>query len=331
MEAMIDAASMEFRILGPLEVIAGGRARRVGGPKQRKLLALLVLNAGRVISADRLVDGIWNGRPPANAENALQVRVSNLRKVLGPQAVLTRAPGYMLDVHVDAVDARRFERLAREGRLALARGDAALAAECLREALALWRGRPLEGLDGGNFARHELQLDEARIEALEDRIDADLAVGQHGQLAGELEALVAEHPLRERLRRQLMLVLYRSGRQADALEAYQDARRTLVDELGIEPSPPLQELERAILQQDPELDLGRLERSILVTAQSEKRLAPLLSLAEPLARRPAKELILTRLVETADALAPANAALREQRSALLERGLRVRAASFVSA
>src|SRR3989442_7744133 len=199
MEAMIDAANIEFRILGPLEVIAHGRALELGGPKQRRLLALLVLSAGRVVSVDRLVDGIWNGRPPANPENALQVRVSNVRKVLGPHVVLTRAPGYMLDVTVDAVDARRFERLAREGRLALGRGDAALAAECLREALALWRGRPLEGVDGGSFARHELQLDEARIEALEDRIDADLAVGQHAQLAGELEALVAEHPLRERL------------------------------------------------------------------------------------------------------------------------------------
>src|SRR5712692_4903995 len=198
MEAVIDAANMEFRILGPLEAIARGRPLKLGGPKQRRLLALLVLNAGRVVSVDRLVDGIWNGRPPASAENALQVQVSNLRKLLGPAAVLTRAPGYLLDVHVDAVDARRFERLAREGR------------------------------HGGNFARHELQLDEARIEALEDRIDEDLAVGQHAQLAGELEALVAEHPLRERLRRQLMLALYRSRRQADALEAYQDARRALV-------------------------------------------------------------------------------------------------------
>src|SRR5712691_3398850 len=266
MEAVIDAANMEFRILGPLEVIAHGRSLKLGGPKQRRLLALLVLDPGRVVSVDRLVEGLWNGRPPANAENALHVRVSNLRKLLGADAVVTRAPGYMLDVDADAIDAGRFERLAREGRLAFARGDTALAAERLRQALALWRGRPFEGVDGESFARHELQLDEARVEALEDRIDAELAVGSHAQLAGELEALVAEHPLRERLRRQLMLALYRSGRQADALEAYQDARRTLVGELGIEPDASLQELERTILNHDPRLEIDRRRADVRLPA-----------------------------------------------------------------
>ena len=320
---------MEFRILGALEVAVDGRPLPLGGPAQRALLALLLLHANEVVSSDRLLDELWADGPPASGATALQVRVSQLRKALGPagERLETLPPGYLFRVERGELDLERFSQLVEEADGA----SPALAAERLRDALALWRGPPLADLSYESFAQQAIRrIEELRIAALERRIDADLALGRHADVVAELEALVAAEPLRERFRGQLILGLYRSGRQADALAAYQDARHALVNELGLEPSPALQELERAILQQDPELDLGRLERSILVAARSDPRLGPLLSLAEPLARRPAKELILTRLVDSADALGPANAALREQRSGLLHRGLRVRAAGFVT-
>src|SRR6266571_4734651 len=321
---------MQFRILGPLELACNGEPLPLGGASQRALLALLLLHANEVVSSDCLIDELWADAPPASGVTALQVRVSQLRKALGNAAprLETRPPGYLFRVGRDELDLERFSRLVGEADVA----PPLAAAEMLRDALGLWRGPPLADLAYESFAQQaSRRIEELRLAALERRIDADLALGRHADVAPELGALVDAEPLRERFRGQLILALYRSGRQADALDAYQDARRTLIDQLGLEPSPALQELERAILQQDPELDLGRLERSILVAARSEQRLVPLLSLAEPLARRPAKELILTRLVDTADALDPANASLREQRSALLQRGLRVRAAGFVSA
>jgi len=251
---------LEFRILGPLEVSDGDRLLRLSGPKQGALLALLLLHANEVVSSDRLIDELWGEEPPQTGANALQARVSQLRRALGrsgSEALVTRAPGYLLEVGPGELDAERFVRLAGVGRQALAQGDAVGAAATLGAALALWRGPALADFAYEPFAQGEIaRLAEARLTALEERLEADLALGRHGELVGELEALVTAHPLRERLRGQLMLALYRSGRQAEALEAYQETRRILVEELGIEPSPPLRELHAAILNQEPALALG---------------------------------------------------------------------------
>ncbi len=256
---------MEFRILGPLEVSDGERLLRLTGAKQGALLALLLLHANEVVSSDRLIDELW-GELPETGANALQARVSKLRKSLAPVAgeiLLTRAPGYLLEVGPGELDVERFERLAGEGRRALAQGDAAGAATTLREALALWRGPTLADFAYEPFAQGEIaRLEEARLACHEERLEADLALGRHGELVGELESLVTAHPLRERLRGQLMLALYRSGRQAEALAAYQETRRILVEELGIEPSPPLRELHAAILNQDAALE-SRIEAPAL--------------------------------------------------------------------
>ena len=246
---------IEFRVLGPLEVVGADGPVAVGGPKQRALLAVLVLHRGEVVSSDRLIDELWGERPPATAAKTVQVFVSELRKALGDGSLVTRGRGYTLDIEPGQVDLERFEGLAAEGRSALESGDPQRAARRLREGLAVWRGPPLADLAYESFAQAAIgRLEEERLGALEDRIDADLALGRHGALVGELEALVAEHPLHERLQAQLMLVLYQSGRQADALECYQRARRRLIDEFGIEPGPALKELERAILAHDPELE-----------------------------------------------------------------------------
>jgi predicted ATPase/DNA-binding SARP family transcriptional activator len=241
-----------FRILGPLEVEGAGP---LGGPLPRALLRTLLLSANRVVSVDRLIDAVWGEAAPEHARDALQVYVSHLRKAVpdGAARIRWEQGGYRITVAEDELDALRFERLVRQGRSLLASGEAAAAAAALEEALGLWRG-PLD-IEGADAASYE----ELRLSALEDRIDALLALGRHGELVAELEALVAEEPLRERLRHQLMLALYRSGRQADALAAYRGARTTLVDELGLEPSPELRELEAAILRQDPELTVEPAE------------------------------------------------------------------------
>ena len=232
---------MEFRILGPLEVRSDGRALDLGGPKQRALLAALLLQPNRVVARDRLVDLLWDDDPPDTARKALQMYVSKLRKAIGRERLETRAPGYLVAVDDDELDLARFERLRAAGRF--------------DEALALWRGPALADLASHRFATAEVaRLEELRVTCVEERIERALEDGGHAALAGELEALVAEHPHRERLRSQLMLALYRSGRQAEALEAYQAARTTLVDELGIEPGRELQALHRAMLEQDPALD-----------------------------------------------------------------------------
>jgi DNA-binding SARP family transcriptional activator len=244
-----------FSLLGPLSVTLDGVPIPLGGQKRRALLAVLLLDANHVVSRDRLIDALWGEDPPDTARNTIQVYVSQLRKLL-PEGVLeTAAPGYRLSIEPDSIDLFEFARLSEEGRTALGAGDAASAADTLGEALALWNGAPLADLAWEPFAQTEIvRLEELRVAALEDRIDADLALGRHGQLVGELERLVAEHPLRERFRAQLMLALYRSGRQADALAVYQRARRTMVDELGIEPGESLRQLERAILAHDPSLN-----------------------------------------------------------------------------
>jgi DNA-binding SARP family transcriptional activator/class 3 adenylate cyclase len=255
--------AVEFRILGPLEVLDDhGRPLALGGAKQRALLAVLLLHVGEVVSAERLIDELWGEDPPETARSVLQVYVANLRKVLEPTrprraagAVLrTQPPGYLVDLSPEEFDLTRFERLAAEGRTALAAADPAQAARLLRDAEGLWRGPALGDVTLAASGQGEVvRLQERRPAALEDRIEAELALGRHAELVGELEALVAAHPLRERLHGQLMLTLYRSGRQAEALEAYRRTHETLAEELGIDPSPALQELQRAILAQDPTL------------------------------------------------------------------------------
>ena len=247
---------MEFTILGPLEARAEGRVIPLGGLKQRAVFAQLLLNAGEVVSRDRLVEGTWS-EPPESAAKAVQVHVSQLRKALGPQApIRTHGHGYVAELSPEQLDLSRFERLVAKARSARERGDGASAAAGLREALALWHGPPLAEFAQEPFAAAETaRLVEVRLGTLEDRIDADLALGRHGDLVAELEALVAAEPRRERLLGQLMLALYRCGRQAAALDAYRDARRLLGDELGLDPGPALQRLERAILVHDPELEL----------------------------------------------------------------------------
>ena len=240
---------IEYRILGSLEAVEHGRPLALGGSKQRALLALLLLHANRVVSRDRLIDELWDGSPPDTASTALQVHVSQLRKALGHDAIATQAPGYLVKVEPGGLDLERFERLVAE-----ARGqDAESSAEALRQALELWRGPPLADLDDSLARAERGQLEEQRASALEQRIDADLELGRHAELLPELEALVREEPLRERRRAQLMLALYRSGRQADALDVYRNGRKLLADELGLEPGAELRQLEKAILEHDPEI------------------------------------------------------------------------------
>ena len=244
---------VEFRVLGSLEVLVEGRALELTRRKRRSLLALLLLNAGEVVSTDRLIEELWAGKPPKAAVGSLQNLVSDLRKALGRETVRTREPGYVLEVDPERIDVHRFERLVAQ---AAEGGDARRRASLLHEALGLWRGEPLADLAFEPFAHVEIaRLEELRTAAREELVEAELELGRHAQLVTELESLVSENPWRERLRGQLMLALYRSGRQAEALEAYRQARETLVDELGIEPSTELQELEQAILRHDPELDL----------------------------------------------------------------------------
>ena len=249
---------MEFRILGPLEVCTDGGPKLDLTGKQRALLAALLLRANEAVSTDGLVDALWGADPPDTAGKALQVYVSRLRKLLEPEGkalLVTRPPGYALDLGGHTLDLHRFERLRADASRALEQGDPAAAEAKLHEALSLWRGPPLADFAFEPFAQSEIaRLEELHVAALEERIDALLALGRHGEVVGELEALVAGHPLRERLRAQQMLALYRSRRQAEALDAYQSARRALVDELGIEPSLELQELEKRILRQDPSLE-----------------------------------------------------------------------------
>jgi DNA-binding SARP family transcriptional activator len=243
---------MVFRILGPLEVIEDGQPLPLGPPKQRMLLAALLLRSNEVVSTDELIDALWGEHPPERAAKSLQVYVWRLRKLLGREVLQTQPPGYALSVSPEDLDLHRFESL-RDAARSRAPIDAA---ELLREALGLFRGRPLADFAYEPFAEAECaRIDELRLQALEDRVEADLELGRHAELVGELESLVAGQPLRERLRAQLMLALYRCGRQAEALAAYQDARGRLVEELGIEPGRELQALQTAILRQEPSLDL----------------------------------------------------------------------------
>ena len=244
---------MEFRLLGPLEVAARDGPRPLGGLKQRAVLALLLLHANEVLSADTLIDELWGERPPKTAAAYLQNCISRLRKTLGAEALETRPPGYVLRVDPNDVDSLRFERLTSEARAL----DTTERAPALRSALSLWRGPALADFTLEPFAQVEIgRLEELRLGALENRIDAELELGLHHELVGELDAFAARHPSRERLRELQLLALYRAGRQTDALRAYQEARLALVEELGIEPGERLKALERMILAHDPSLDVA---------------------------------------------------------------------------
>jgi DNA-binding SARP family transcriptional activator/predicted ATPase len=246
---------VDFRILGPLEAIDDTGPVNLTGGKQKALLALLLLHADRVVPVDRLVDELWGEEVPQTAQKMVQIFVSQLRKQLPDGVLCTRAPGYRIDLNGHSLDLRRFDELVEEGRETLAQGRAEEAAVHLQKALALWRG-PALGEFEEPFARLESsRLEEQRLACLEERVEADLALARHAELVGELDALVRRHPHRERLREQLMLALYRSGRHAEALESYQAFRRMLADELGIDPSTRLRELERRMLRQDSSLDV----------------------------------------------------------------------------
>src|ERR1700742_4374305 len=244
---------MEFRVLGPLEVLDGDRPLALGGRKPRALLARLLLEPNRTVSVEQLVDDLWGDGVPDSAVKMVHIHVSQLRKALPDGVLRTRPPGYALEVDPEAIDLVRFERLRDAGRAALDGGDPATAAARLREALALWRGMPLAEFAEPFAATEAAHLEERGRVCLEDRVDAELALGRHDDLAGELEVLVGRPPLRERLRAQHMLALYRSGRHAEALAAYRDLRAVLDEELGIEPSPHMRELERRVLRHDPGL------------------------------------------------------------------------------
>jgi DNA-binding SARP family transcriptional activator len=237
----------DFRILGPLEVSDETGPLLLGGLKQRAVLAMLLLEPGRIVAVDRLIDALWGEEPPRTATTSLQNFISQLRKTLGPDVLETKAPGYRLRIRPGELDLDRFRVMVESSRGA----DPQTRAEKLRHALALWRGPALADLTYEAFAEpHIAYLEELRLATLEERIDADLALGAHSELIGELEGLVEEYPMRERLRGQYMLALYRAGRQAEALQAYAEGRRILVDQLGIEPSRDLQQLHGAILRQE---------------------------------------------------------------------------------
>jgi DNA-binding SARP family transcriptional activator len=328
---------MEFRILGPLEVVDGDRPLTLKGSRLRALLVLLLTSAGEVVSADRLIDELWGAQPPRSAANALQYHVSQLRKAFAPESLIeTREPGYLISVEPDQLDLLRFERLLAEAQSAPPES----AAQILREALGLWRGPALADLQHERFAQAEIhRLEELRLVALERRIDADLALGRRAELVIELEGLTRQHPYRETLRAQHMLALYGSGRQAEALDVYRETRRLLVDELGIEPGPEIQQLEQAILRHDTALspagppagDIGPHTRgSITVWVGESDSLDGLLAIAEPLAREPPRELIVARLLGSHDRLEAATAELAATRRLLEERGVSSRVAAYTT-
>ena len=281
---------VEFKILGDTQVLVDGRTLAVGGPRTRALLAMLTVSAGKIVAADVLQNDLWPSQPAERAAANLQVRMSELRGALRTagqdQRLVTRSPGYLLRAEKNEVDAQWFEALLARGREALASGDAHAAADHLRAALALWRGPALAGLADVPFARSEAaRLDEARLQALELRIESELAIGSGAELAAELEVLTERYPLRERLWAQRMLALYRGGRQADALRCYQDLRGVLTGDLGIEPGSEVRQLEVLILRQDPSLDA----RPLASTRQ-----------AGPAARGPAEEVPETRYAVNGD-------------------------------
>jgi DNA-binding SARP family transcriptional activator len=318
----LDQGVLAFRVLGPLAVERDGAPVPLGAAKQQALLALLLLEDGRPVSVGRLIEGLWGAAPPRSATKAIQLYVSQLRKLLGGDAIETRGDAYAL--RVASLDLREFERLAGEGRAQAAAGRFDDASHRFAAADAHWRGDALAGLDEPGLAAPRARLEELRLLVRELWVDARLALGEHADLVPELSMLARRHPLRERLHEQLMLALYREGRQADALEAYRRLRDTLHDDLGLEPHARLRELQHAILRQDGALDAppaARPSRVIVAAGPDPARLAALLV---PLARSLAAELILLAPVERADELPDAAARVEAQRAD------DVRVAAFVS-
>ena len=309
---VVEGGGMEFLVLGPLEVRNGEQTVRLGAAKQRALLGVLLLHANETVSTSRLVDELWGERPPATADKLVQGYVHALRKQLGDGVLETRAPGYRLKVEPGSLDLTEFERLADEAR----RAPAAHAVELRRRALALWRGPPLADVVLEGPERHTLgRLSELRLTTQIERIDAELELGRHAQLVGELEALVAEHPYQERAAALLMLALYRSGRQAEALEVYRTVRRRLSEELGLQPGQELRDLEAAILRQDDALAAPTAVRETApvadaASAEAEPPVAP----ARPRRRRLALGGVLALV---AAAVAVAGLVLRDEPSPIL--------------
>ena len=315
---------MEFRLLGPTEVVEGDEPITLGGHGPRALLALLLLQRGAPISTERLVDELWDASPPPAATNTVQQYVSQLRKQLGSDRIVTRPAGYALTLTTGELDVERFEMLLR--------------GERIHDALALWRGSPLADFESAAFAQLEIRrLEELRLAALERRVELDLERGVDSDLVAELTALVEVSPYRERLRGQLMLALYRSGRQVEALECYRAGRAALVEGLGIEPGEALQALERAILRHDASLDIAageprrRPERPVLVVAADFDRLGSLLPTAEVLVTRPRRELLVAALLPAGSDARAATGALSEYRTERLAEGRDVRVVAYASA
>ena len=334
-----------YGVLGPLEVMVDGRAARLGGPRQRAVLAVLLLRAGQVVPTQVIADAVWGAEPPVSAGNLLQGYVSGLRKELGRESIETSEPGYRLHAPAEVFDLRRFERMAADGSAALTQGRVAEALERLGAALALWRGPALADVVGdGMLGASARRLEDLRLAARERRTEALLAAGMSRDAVSELESLVQEHPLREEPRALLMLGLYRCGRQADALEVYRRGREDLVAELGIEPGIALREMEAAILRQDGALSgpgirdgpgIGRADRprarTVLVAALDPPAMPGLIAVAEPLLTGPdERELIIATIVSEVSALARSVAVLNQQRAALLRRGVPTRTAAFTS-
>ncbi|HZD22932.1 MAG TPA: AfsR/SARP family transcriptional regulator, partial [Acidimicrobiia bacterium] len=261
---------MQFLLLGHLEVASADRYLSIGGPKQRALLTALLLNRNQFVSADRLIEAIWGDHPPPSAAHALEVYASEIRRLLGDTDRLIHEQGaYKLRVEDGERDIDHLEKLMLQGRSARSAGKMVEARTAFGRALDLWRGDLLDGLTDISFMRGEAErLTELRLEAIEEKVEADLALGQHAEVVGELQSLVSIYPLRERLWAQLMLALYRSGRQAEALRAYQRVRRVLGDELGIEPGEELKKLEEEILVHAPDLQLITPRRHNLPAATS---------------------------------------------------------------
>lgn len=333
--------NVEFGILGPLQALVDGTPASLGGRQQRAVLAILLAQENQTVPAERLIDGVW-GDPPETAANVLQGYVSQLRKALGRKVIATRGRGYAAVVASGTLDLHRFEQQAEAGMAERARGSAADSSADLTAALALWRGPALSDLaDLPGVMPIAARLDALRLAAVERRIEADMDCGREAEAAAELEALIAEHPLRERLRGLRMLALYRAGRQAEALEAYRAAREALVDELGIEPGEELAELERAILRHDPSL-LPRADgavvvpaapaptRTVLIAALAPSSLPTLIALGSPLARRPGRELLLASTVSTSAELLGVTRQLREASAPLAEQDVTARVAAFTS-
>ena len=334
---------VEYRLLGPLEALVDGRPVDLGAPRHRATLVLLLAQANAVVPAQRLIDELWHDDPPASAMNVVQGAVSHLRKLVGRDAIVTRGTGYAVRVGPDALDLSRFERLAEDGSLALERQDFDEAATALSAALDLWAGPALADLtDEPSVQPVAARLEELRLLASERRLEAELGCGRHEDLLSDLRDLAREHPLRERIHELLIVALYRSGRQAEALEAHRSARTSLVEELGLEPGPSLQELERRILHHDPALRApsrtsgppvsaaDRSTGSILVSPLDPEALDALIALAEPLARSPRRELIMVSTVSHGDRLAALSRELDARREVLLGRGVTARCAAFTS-